>query len=155
MLYHFLCRHDLPVQVVYNLLETGNQTDTMALYQEHHLKSLQVLMSCFDPVLQVIEALANEGQWKPALTLYNKMLNLRLDPPPMASDAVFRVCRANDAQVDLAFIQPQTLHVKVKHRVKRKVYKKPVSVATSVDYPIAAAFEGVRVVVNPHNAVTV
>jgi hypothetical protein len=30
-----------------------------------------------------------------------------------------------------------------------------VSVATSVDYPIAAAFEGVRVVANPHNAVTV
>ncbi|CAK9196766.1 unnamed protein product [Sphagnum troendelagicum] len=104
---------------------------------------------------QVIEALANEGQWKPALTLYNKMLDLRLDPPPMASDAVFRVCRANDAQVDLAFIQPQTLHVKVKHRVKRKVYKKPVSVATSVDYPIAAAFESVTVVANPHNAVAV
>jgi hypothetical protein len=36
-LYH---QHDLPVQVVYNLLETGNQTDTMALYQEHPLKNL-------------------------------------------------------------------------------------------------------------------
>jgi hypothetical protein len=72
---------------------------------------------------QVIEALANEGQWELATSHYLKMRELKLQPPCTAYDAVMRVCNANNVRADHGSIGVRPRELKHRKHLRRKRIK--------------------------------
>lgn len=101
-----------------------------------------MLLMIMKPNGQVIEALANEGQWKPAVSIYVKMLELELAPPCTAYDAVLRVCKANDAPVDHVLIGPRPAKFKDRYQGQRFLDRQ-LLVANNLDTSVSASNEAV------------